>query len=76
MALSNPLIHVHLFFQFFTILLVILLAEVAAGVLGIVYKEGFEINIESGMKAAFGNYSIDETLTDEVNYMQNEVSFS
>lgn len=53
--------------------MVILLAEIAAGVLGIVYKAGIENNIETGMKSAFGNYSLEDTLTDEVDYMQNEV---
>ncbi|XP_064619345.1 tetraspanin-3-like [Lineus longissimus] len=58
---------------FFTLLMVILLAEIAAGVLGIVYKAGIENNIETGMKSAFGNYSLEDTLTDEVDYMQNEL---
>lgn len=58
---------------FFTVLLVILMGEVAAGFLGFAYRGLVENAVKDGMNKALTNYTEDATLKHEVDYVQENL---
>ena len=62
-------------FQYFTLLLLILIGTVAAGALGYIYRRDVDSAIDDGLEKALSKYGTPNNTvwTDEVDFMQREV---
>jgi hypothetical protein len=55
-------------------LLVILIAEIAIGIVAFVNRDGWNPAIQDGLSEMFGRYDQDDTIKNDVNNLQRTVS--
>jgi hypothetical protein len=61
-------------FQFAVFLLVILITEIAIGVVAFVNKDGWNSAINDSISETFGNYDKSEEINNDINNLQRTVS--
>ena len=61
------------YFQFFTVLLIMLIATIVAAVLGYVYRKQVDTTLDQTISGALDNYGNKTVFTNQIDFMQKEV---